>query len=415
MFQPDQAHHEQESVLRKAYIILLLFGLISLFGDIIYEGGRSVYGPFLKELGGSALTIGFIVGLAELLGYATRLVSGFLTDKLRSPWLFMYLGYGLLISVPLMALAPSWEIAAVLLTLERIGKGIRSPAKDTLASSAAKRIGTGLGFGILEAIDQIGATAGPLIFSIIFLNTSRQPMILYQKGFAILGIFLGLLILILIACNIYYNRYHIQSFEKHTTEQTSSTSYLLWIYLLFTFVTTAGFINFALVGYYVKTHTQFETFHIPTIYALAMLVDAFSGIVCGKLYDVLKKKFQTAYHGILLAGIIPLFTFLCIPFLLSNSLIGIYSCAIIWGIVMGTHETIMKAIVADLTTWHKRATGYGAFHLTYGLALFIGSVAIGKMTDVSTSMVFIYVFLIQLIASAIYVYIIKYVRSLKKQ
>jgi len=61
------------------------------------------------------------------------------------------------------------EIVAILIILERIGKGVRTPARDTIASHASKQIGSGYTFGIAEFIDQIGAVIGPLIFPLCLL------------------------------------------------------------------------------------------------------------------------------------------------------------------------------------------------------------------------------------------------------
>jgi hypothetical protein len=177
---------------RAAYLIILLFGLVSLFGDIIYEGARSVTGPYLFALGGSALVVGIVAGLGEFLGYALRLVSGRLADATRRYWTFTFLGYGMLIAVPLLALAGSWEVAALLFILERIGKGIRAPAKDAILSNVTAGIGRGWGFGIHEALDQIGAVIGPVILSTAFFLRGD-----YRVGFALLLIPFAMMMLAL--------------------------------------------------------------------------------------------------------------------------------------------------------------------------------------------------------------------------
>ena len=99
---------------RKALNIIILFGLVSLFGDVVYEGARSVNGPYLKLLAANAAAVGVIAGMGEFLGYALRLVSGYLSDKTKSYWFLTFLGYGMLISVPLLSLAGIWQIAALL-------------------------------------------------------------------------------------------------------------------------------------------------------------------------------------------------------------------------------------------------------------------------------------------------------------
>src|SRR5208283_5555107 len=115
---------------KKSIQLLMLFGLISLFGDIVYEGARSVNGPYLKTLAMNAAMVGFITGLGEFAGYALRLLTGFYSDKTKAYWFFTFLGYGLIISIPMLSLTGVWQIAAVLMVMERVGKGIRAPAKD---------------------------------------------------------------------------------------------------------------------------------------------------------------------------------------------------------------------------------------------------------------------------------------------
>lgn len=135
---------------------IIILGITSLFADITYEGARSITGPFLSVLGASAAVVGVVAGLGEFIGYGLRLVSGYLSDRLGKQWLFTFLGYAAILSVPALALVGRWEIACLLILIERSGKAIRTPSRDTLLSHATKEIGRGKGFGLHEALDQIG-------------------------------------------------------------------------------------------------------------------------------------------------------------------------------------------------------------------------------------------------------------------
>ena len=137
---------------------VVLLGVVSLFADMTYEGARSVTGPFLAVLGASGTAVGLIAGLGELIGYSLRLASGYLADRTGRYWAITLVGYGLnLIAVPLLALAGRWEIAAALMICERVGKAIRTPARDAMLSHATHQVGHGWGFGLHEAMDQAGA------------------------------------------------------------------------------------------------------------------------------------------------------------------------------------------------------------------------------------------------------------------
>ncbi|MDO9573193.1 MAG: MFS transporter, partial [Candidatus Omnitrophota bacterium] len=109
---------------KTAFKLILLFGLVSLFGDMVYEGARSVNGPYLKTLGANAAMVGLVAGLAEFLGYAVRLFSGYFADKKKAYWLFTFVGYGLLVSVPLLSLTGIWQVAVIFIIIERLGKAI---------------------------------------------------------------------------------------------------------------------------------------------------------------------------------------------------------------------------------------------------------------------------------------------------
>jgi hypothetical protein len=78
---------------KSALKFIVLLGLVSLFADVTYEGARSVIGPYFVVLGASATVVGFFSGLGELVGYALRLVSGYLSDKTKKYWLFTIWGY----------------------------------------------------------------------------------------------------------------------------------------------------------------------------------------------------------------------------------------------------------------------------------------------------------------------------------
>ncbi|MEM7826853.1 MAG: MFS transporter [Candidatus Aenigmatarchaeota archaeon] len=368
---------------KNAIILILFFGIISLLGDIIYEGARSVNGPYLNILGANAAIVGLVVGIGELLGYAIRLLSGYFSDKAKAHWFFTIAGYSLLMTIPLLALSNYWQLAAILIVLERIGKGLRSPARDTIVSHATKRIGTGLGFGISEFLDQIGALIGPLIFTFFFmlLGTAEKTVADYQRGYSLL--WLPFIMLVMVLFITFFKFKTPSNLEGEEGEQESKISKAFWIYSIFTFFTTIGFINFAIVGYHLKTNRIASDAQIPFLYAIAMIVDAIFGVIVGKMYDKLKIKHKNEHAGLLVLLFIPIITAIILPLIFSNNITLIFAAVFLWGIVMGSHETIMKAAIADLTSIKKRGTGYGIFNVIYGFGLFIGSVFAGYLYDIS--------------------------------
>jgi len=377
---------------------ILLFGLVSALGDITYETGRGISGPYLAFLGASAATIGLVSGFGEFLGYALRLVSGYLASRTRAYWVATYIGYGLLLSIPLLAFTNRWEIAVVLLILERIGKAIRSPAKDTMLSHASYQIGRGWGFAVHEALDQIGAVIGPLIFTVAFLKRDS-----FRDGFNVLWIPAILTMVALVVA-----RLRVPAPEKlentivsqypQRVQGNSKLPRVFWIYALFTFLCVAGFANFQIISYHWVSRSVVPVEQISILYAVAMGVDALAALVVGKAYD--KIGFKTLF-------IIPFVT-LPLPFLsFSHQYILAIVSAVVWGLVMAVHETIMRASVADLVPMERRAFAYGIFNTIYGTAWFVSGAALGLLYDFSGILLIIYVVVIEIAALLVFPFIRK--------
>jgi len=165
---------------RTAYLAVLSMGIVSMLGDIAYESGRGIAPDYLRFLGASAFMVGAVSGAGEFIGYAMRLVSGPLADRSRAYWLFIFLGYGLILAVPLMGFTSSVEIVMLLLLLERLGKALRSPSRDAVVSIVSKGMGSGKAFGLHEFIDQIGAVIGPAALGAVMFYTANSYPTAFQ-------------------------------------------------------------------------------------------------------------------------------------------------------------------------------------------------------------------------------------------
>jgi len=375
-----------------AFQFIILMGAVSLFGDITYEGARSITGPYLAVLGASAGIVGLVAGFGEFIGYGLRLVSGYLSDRTQQYWTVTIIGYGLLCSIPLLAFAGYWQIAAFLIIAERMGKGIRTPARDTILSHATKQVGRGLGFGIHEALDQIGAIIGPLIFSAVFIFEGG-----YRKGFNILWIPALLCVATLLVARI-----KLPSPEKLETsggptgqniQGKGRLPRIFWFYALFSFFSVAGFVNFQIISYHFKVQSVISDVQIPIFYAIAMGVDALVALIIGKTYDKI---------GLISLLSIPLITLPIPLFAFSHSYGLAITGALLWGTVMGIHETIMRAAIADLTPIEHRGFAYGIFNTIYGVAWLLGSALMGLLYDFSILYLILFVVVMEAISVIVF-------------
>ncbi len=378
-----------------AFRLILLMGIVSLFGDIVYEGSRSITGPYLLYLGASAFTVAFIAGFGEFIGYAVRLVSGYFADRTRSYWTFVIIGYLMIGAIPFLVFARAWEAAAVLILIERLGKGIRSPAKDTIVSHASHQIGRGWGFGIHEALDQIGAVLGPLIFAASIAVTGG-----YEQGFALLSLpFILLIAALVLAYRNVPDPALLENYEN-TREPADADQFprLMLPYGIFTVLTMAGFVVFPLIAYHFNATSVVPEVQIPVFYAIAMAADAFFALAIGRLYD---------RKGIRVLLVVPLVNIPVAVLVFSGGYYGALAGAILWGLSMGAQETILRAALADLTSIKKRGTAYGIFNTLYGGAWFAGSLVLGWLYEINLDVLIGYSVLMQIAAFGAFLWLWK--------
>jgi MFS family permease len=360
---------DKNNLRNHALKFIILLGIVSLLADMTYEGARSITGPYLAILGANAVVVGFVAGFGEFIGYALRLVSGYLSDKTRRYWAITITGYFInLLAVPLLALAGSWEIAAVVLITERIGKALRTPARDVMLSHACSEVGQGWGFGLHEAMDQIGAIMGPLIVALVlFFNGC------YQTSFAVLLIPAVLALSVLVVSRFLYPNPHELEIKTPKLE-TKGFKRVYWIYLAAVALIAAGFVDFPLIAFHFKNSLVTSDILIPVFYAVAMGVDALAALIFGRLFDKIGLSIMIVV-AVLSAFFAPL------VFLggLYSALIGIS----LWGIGLGAQESIMRAAIAGMSPVQRRGTAYGVFNTIFGVFWFIGSLTMGILYDIS--------------------------------
>jgi MFS family permease len=401
--------------LSQAMLFIVLFGIVSLFSDMTHEGASSIRGAYLSLLGASAGTIGFISGLGELIGYSMRYVFGKLTDKTKKYWPMTILGYLLdIIAVPALALVGDhgWIIACMLLVIQRMGKAIKKPAKDTIMSFAASQEGVGKSFGIQELLDQIGAFLGPVLLYIVMLfKTEGTTFQIYSTCFAFLAIPGAItIILLFVTKHKFPNPEHFEPEPKENVPFKMKKEFVLYIsgISLFAF----GFIDYSIIIMHVtKTFTGIasglaetslivNSGTIPLLYAGAMLVDAVAALFFGYMYD--KKGVKALVLSTFISAPFAIFVFAynSIPMVLLG--IGL------WGIGMGAQESILKAAVTSMVPKTSRATGYGIFECSFGIFWFLGSWLLGVLYDISIPTMIVVSVATQLAAIPLYIYSVKH-------
>ena len=370
---------------RSALHFVLIIGIANFFADFTYEGARAIVGPFLGSLGASAAIIGFVAGFGELMGYGLRSVSGYLADKSHRHWAFAFAGYALnMFAVPALALATRWPLASGLVVSERIGRGIRKPTVEAMLSYAGKSIGAGWVFGLNEALDQAGATIGPLLMALIlYLNGG------FRTGFGVLLIPALLCLATLAAARLLHPRPHeLEEGTGHTFTTTNLTR-AYWIYLAAGALLAAGFADFALIGFHFHKTNTVSANLIPVFYAVAMASSALASIPLGRLFDRFGPNISL-FAFVISAAAAP-FVFLGTS---TAALIGM----VFWGVGMSAQGSLFQAMLTGVIPPQKRSTAFGLFDTGYGIAWFVGSAVMGLLYDKSILAVALFSVSLQLAA-----------------
>ncbi len=393
----DQVTVGKEAIKSRGLKFVVLIGVVSFFADFTYEGARSITGPYLAILGASATLVGFIAGFGELLGYGLRLVSGRLSERTGEFWPITLFGYVVQMSaVPLLALAPNWRIAGLLIVVERIGKAIRNPPRDVMLSHAAKQIGYGWGFGLHEALDQFGALFGPLVVAAVLAARGN-----YKTAFAILLVPAIVTLLLLVFARFSYPTPEDLEVSVSNVE-ASGLPPVFWIYLVGAGLVAAGFADFSLMAYHFEKASVIPNIWVPVFYSVAMGVSGIGSLLFGHLFDRV---------GIWILIPLTVIAAASAPLVFLGGFWLALGGSALWGLGMGVHESIIPAAVATMVPQARRPSAYGIFTAGYGVCWFIGSVIIGRLYDVSVFALIVFSVLAQMVAIPIFVNVNKRLRT----
>jgi len=363
---------------------IVAFGVVSFFADMAYEGMRGISGPYLALLGASGAAVGVIAGSGELAGYLLRLASGRLVERTRLYWPITLIGYAIqMAAVPLLALAGSWWVAAILIVMERAGKAVRNPAANTMMSRAGEHIGQGWAFGLHEAMDQTGALMGPLIAALVLAHHHE-----YQTALLWLGV---PAVLTLVAVSVTALRFpyasHVRVAESKAGNKGLSRAF--WLYTASAALFAFGFADYSLVAYHYAKAAIVSPAMVPILYAAAMGASGAGSLIFGRWFD--RRGLIVIVPGIVLAAIAP-------PLMFLGGFVLAVIGTILWGVALGVQDAIMSAGIARLVSEEMRARAYGIFPAIYGVAWFAGSALLGALYDISLALLAATAVLAQILA-----------------
>jgi MFS family permease len=372
-----------------AFTFVLMMGAVDFFGDTTYSGGASMNGPFLASLGAGAAVIGITAGLSEFLNYLTRGISGYLADKTGKYWRIAFIGYVLnLIAVPAIALAGHWTVAAGLVLLQGIGRGMRKPIVEAMLSYTTGQHGRGWVYGVHNALDAGGRTVGPLVIALVlFLNGD------YRTGYAMLAIPCLLALASLTLARI---KFPVPSrLEQHASAPAKGFTPAYWLYMLAGALFAAGLMSFELIAFHLSSTRLAESYWVPLFLAFGTAFGVIASLGLGRLYD--RMGLPVVLSAVLLTSLFSPLVFLGGFYL---ALLGMA----LWGIGQVTQDMLLKAIVAGVLPGNRRSLAFGLFSAGYGSGWLLGSIATGLLYEQSPLALVVFAVLVQLGSLPLFVF-----------
>ena len=361
----------------KPWAFVVTFGVVSLLADMVYEGARSIIGPYLATLGASAALVGVVAGVGEFIGYGLRVVSGSVVHRTQRYWLWTITGYALtVLSVPLIGVTGAIAPALVLYGGERLGKAVRAPAKDTLLSFASAATGRGRAFGVHQAMDQTGALLGPLLLAAVLAWHHDD----YRLAFGVLLV-PGVAVLAVLA----WLRVRVPDPRVYEPSLPTGSAPTLrgslpgrfWTYAGLVGLLSCGVASFPLIAFHAHHEHLMADSLVPVLFAVAMAVDGASGLVVGRLYDAYGARVLLVAP---VAAAVAALAFSSHAWLLW---VGVG----IWGVVNGVLDSTVKAAVTELVPTTSRALAFGWLSLVRGGGLLVAGAVLGLAYDAGVSVV----------------------------
>ncbi len=269
---------------------------------------------------------------------------------------------------------------------ERVGRAIRKPSVLAMLSYTTGTLGKGWVYGLNNALDQTGATLGPLLLAgVLMLKGSMQT------GYAMLLIPALLALSTLGVARRFFP--DPSDLEAGPTRRAVGFGAAYWLSMLAGACMAAGLVSFELISYHFARTGVVVGGWIPVFFAVGMVSDGLASLVLGRLFD--RRGLPIVMLAVLLA----------VPFgalvFLGNFTLAMIGM-VLWGVGFATQDTLLKALVAGLLPEGKRNLAFGLFYAGYGCGWLAGSVATGVLYDWSVPAVVAFSVTVQLLSVPVF-------------
>jgi MFS family permease len=348
-----------------------LFGLVSLLNDFASEMIYPLLPAFVTGvLGGGAVSLGALDGAADLTSALVKYRAGRLADEPRRRGALVILGYAVAVLVrPVISLAgAAWEVIGLRVT-DRIGKGIRSPARDAMIADVTPAELHGRAFGLQRGLDHAGAILGPLVAWWLL-----QSKTLDLRGVIGASIVPGVAVLVLAVWavrSVEDGRGRAKAEAVNAPQQPRPTSSALYrplsaisAFYLLRMPETLMLLRTQQLGVTVTS--------VLLLWAALHVVRSSTSFLGGELSDRIGPS-RTMWTGWVCYAAV------AFGFARAASPAAAWALFLVFGVVAGLTESPERAIVSRLAGG-KQGSGFGVYYAATGVAALAGGVLLGLAT-----------------------------------
>lgn len=347
--------------------IVTTFSIVSLLNDIGFHMISPVWPLFVTSFLGADMTmLGLIDGLGDALVSISQAVSGYVSDRIRKRKIFIWTGYlfGSISRVGY-ALSSSWPQLIPFKILDRTGK-IRGAPRDAIVADVSTRENRGRNFGLLRAMDNLGAVCGVIITVFLFSLLGYQELFLLAAAPSLIGV---VLILILIKERRTKGIYEGLSLRDITPN--------LKLFMLLSSIFALGFFSYSFLLVYCEQFTEefgFQMASIPLFFLISTVTASLMSMPFGVFADKLKRK------TVLIAAYV-LFGLMCLVSIFVQSFLWLVVVFILYGLHKAALDPVQRTFVSELSPIKYRASTIGAFQMIIGLCALPASIIAGLLID----------------------------------
>lgn len=358
---------------------VITLGVVSLLTDISSESVAAVLPLYVTGmLGLSAIAFGVLDGLYQGVSAFVRIAGGYTSDRVGRPKWVAFSGYAMAAVARIgLLFAAGFGALSLVVTADRIGKGIRTAPRDALITAATRPADLGRAFGVHRMLDNIGAAVGPLLAFVILLVVPEGYTVIFAASLAFALI--GVLILGLVVPNLRTRASRPRADPAAGRPRRGRFGWsLIWRGPLRRVLVAAGVLGLMTIGdgfvYLVlQARSDFAAVWFPLLYVGTNVAFLAFAVPLGRLADRVGRArvFVVGHVGLLAAYVVAT--------LAIEDIVATVLCLLFLGAFYAATDGVLAALAAQLGTPETRATGIAAAQTVVAVARFVSASTFGVL------------------------------------